>query len=139
MSGATSLGAYPTPELCHVAYEARRRECTRSTRADRSHDDLSQSCAQSHACQESAHWLYAQAAVSQASEMLSQAGFHPAWKKILEALRLCYNRRIIWLVSSFFVLWFRFTASRLKRRFLSISSRTSQTQVSAQTESQSPK
>src|SRR5438034_1422137 len=86
-----------------------------------------------------AHWLYAQAAVSHAREMLSQSGFHPAWKQILEALRLCHNRRIIWLVSSFFVLWFRITASRLKRRFLPISSRTSQTQVSAQTESQSPK
>jgi hypothetical protein len=40
--------------------------------------------------------LYAQAAVSHAREMLSQAGFYPAW-----------------LVSSFFVLWFRITASRL--------------------------
>jgi hypothetical protein len=86
-----------------------------------------------------AHWLYAQSAVSHAREMLSQAGFHPAWKQILEALRLCHNRRIIWLVSSFFVLWFRITASRLKRRFLSISTRTSQTQASAQIESQSPK
>jgi hypothetical protein len=70
--------------------------------------------------------LYAQRAVFHAREMLSQTGFHPAWKQILEALHLCHSRRIIWSVSSFFVLWFRIIASRLKRRFLSISSRTSQ-------------
>jgi len=62
---------------------------------------------------------YAGLAVLRARHMLVEAGFHPAWKQILEVLRLCHNRRIIWQISSFFVLWFRITASRVKRRMKS--------------------
>jgi glycosyltransferase involved in cell wall biosynthesis len=63
-----------------------------------------------------ARLFYAGLAVLHAREMLVEAGFRPAWKQILEALRLCHSRRIIWQIFSFFVLWFRIIASRLKRR-----------------------
>jgi len=59
---------------------------------------------------------YAEEAVSRARELLVEAGFQPAWKHIVEALRLCHSRRIIWQIFSFFVLWFRIIASRVKRR-----------------------
>ena len=59
--------------------------------------------------------FYAELAVLHAREMLVEAGFRPACKQILEALRLCRSRRIIWQIFSFFVLWFRIIASRLKR------------------------
>ena len=66
-----------------------------------------------------ARFLYAQAAVFHAREMVLQTDFRPAWEQILGALRLCYNRRIIWQISSFFVFWFRITASQVKRRMKS--------------------
>jgi glycosyltransferase involved in cell wall biosynthesis len=63
--------------------------------------------------------FYAELAILHAREMLVEAGFRPAWKRILEVLRLCHSRRIIWQISSFFILWFRIIASRLKRRIKS--------------------
>ena len=60
--------------------------------------------------------FYAELAVFHAREMLVEVGFRPAWKQILGALRLSHSRRIIWQISSFFVLWFRIIGSRLKRR-----------------------
>jgi hypothetical protein len=63
--------------------------------------------------------LYAGLAVLYAREMLVEAGFRPAWKQIIGAMRLCHNRRVIWQICSFFVLWFRTFASRLKRRMRS--------------------
>jgi hypothetical protein len=63
--------------------------------------------------------LYAGLAVLYAREMLVEAGFRPAWKQIVGAMRLCHNRRVIWQICSFFVLWFRIVASRLKRRMRS--------------------
>jgi glycosyltransferase involved in cell wall biosynthesis len=63
-----------------------------------------------------ARLFYAELAVFYAREMLVEAGFRPAWKQILEALRLCHSRRVIWQIVSFLVLWFRIIASRLKRR-----------------------
>jgi glycosyltransferase involved in cell wall biosynthesis len=60
--------------------------------------------------------FYAELAVFYARELLVEAGFRPAWKQILGALRLCHSRRVIWQICSFFVLWFRIIASRLKRR-----------------------
>ena len=58
---------------------------------------------------------YAELAVFHAREMLVERRFRAAWERILETLRLCHSRRIIWQISSFFVLWFRIIASRLKR------------------------
>ena len=63
--------------------------------------------------------LYAGLAVLYARELLVETGFRPAWKQILGALRLCHDRRVIWQISSFFVLWFRIIGSRLKRRMKS--------------------
>jgi glycosyltransferase involved in cell wall biosynthesis len=68
---------------------------------------------------EKARSFYAELAVFHAREMLVAVGFRPAWKQILEALRLCHSRRIIWQISSFFVLWFRIIGSRVKRRLKS--------------------
>jgi len=62
---------------------------------------------------------YAELAVLHARDLLVEAGFRPAWKQILGALRLCHSRRMIWQISSFLVLWFRIIASRLKRRIKS--------------------
>jgi glycosyltransferase involved in cell wall biosynthesis len=59
--------------------------------------------------------FYAELAILHAREMLVETGFRPAWKQVIEALRLCRSRRIIWQIFSFFVLWFRIIASRLKR------------------------
>jgi glycosyltransferase involved in cell wall biosynthesis len=58
---------------------------------------------------------YAEEAVSHARELLVEAGFQPAWKHIVEALRLSHNQRVVWKIFSFFVLWFRIVGSRLKR------------------------
>jgi glycosyltransferase involved in cell wall biosynthesis len=60
--------------------------------------------------------FYAGLAVLHAREMLVEIGFRPAWKQILGALRLSHSRRIIWQISSFFLLWFRIIGSRLKHR-----------------------
>jgi glycosyltransferase involved in cell wall biosynthesis len=51
-----------------------------------------------------------------ARELLVKGHFRSACKQIFEALCLCHNRRIIQKVFSFFVLWFRIIASRIKRR-----------------------
>jgi hypothetical protein len=63
--------------------------------------------------------FYAELAILHAREMLVEVGFGPAWKQIPEALRLCHNRRVIGQIFSFFVLWFRIIASRVKRRLKS--------------------
>src|SRR5947208_8196396 len=63
--------------------------------------------------------FYAELAIFHAREMLVEVGFGPAWKQIPEALRLCHSRRIVWQIFSFFVLWFRIIASRVKRRLKS--------------------
>ena len=63
--------------------------------------------------------FYAELAIFHAREMLVEVGFSPAWKQIPEALRLCHSRRIVWQIFSFFVLWFRIIASRVKRRLKS--------------------
>jgi glycosyltransferase involved in cell wall biosynthesis len=58
---------------------------------------------------------YAGAAVFHAEELLVKVGFAPAWRQILEALRLCHSPRVIRKIFSFLVLWFRIKGSRLKR------------------------
>jgi hypothetical protein len=50
-----------------------------------------------------------------ARELLVKFGFAPAWRQIVEALRLSHNRRVIGKIFSFFVLWFRIMGSRVKR------------------------
>jgi glycosyltransferase involved in cell wall biosynthesis len=54
-------------------------------------------------------------AVFNARKILVETGFRPAWSQILGALRLSHNRLVIWQICSFFVLWFRISASRVKR------------------------
>jgi glycosyltransferase involved in cell wall biosynthesis len=51
-----------------------------------------------------------------AREVLVASGFRPAWKQILRALRLSHSPRVMWEICSFFGLWFRIIASRVKRR-----------------------
>ena len=58
---------------------------------------------------------WAEAAVFQARDLLVKVGFAPAWRQIVEALRLSHNRRVIRKIFSFLVLWFRIIRSRLKR------------------------
>jgi glycosyltransferase involved in cell wall biosynthesis len=58
---------------------------------------------------------YAEAAVFHARELLVKVGFAPASRQILEALRLSHNRRVVWKIFSFLVLWFRIMGSRTKR------------------------
>jgi len=58
---------------------------------------------------------WAEAAAFHARELLVKVGFAPAWRQIIEALRLCHNPRIIRSVFSFLVLWLRIMGSRLKR------------------------
>jgi glycosyltransferase involved in cell wall biosynthesis len=55
-------------------------------------------------------------AIFNARKVLLETGFRPAWKQILRALRLSRSPRVIWEICSFFVLWFRIIASRIKRR-----------------------
>jgi glycosyltransferase involved in cell wall biosynthesis len=59
------------------------------------------------------------AALLNARELLVKVGFAPAWRQIVEALRLCHSPRVIWKICSFFGLWFRIIASRLKCRLKS--------------------
>jgi len=54
-------------------------------------------------------------AIFNAREVLVESGFRPAWQQILRALRLSRSPRVIWQICSFFVLWFRIIASRVKR------------------------
>jgi glycosyltransferase involved in cell wall biosynthesis len=58
---------------------------------------------------------WAEVAVFHGRELLVQARFTPAWRQIVEALRLCHNRRIIRKICSFLVLWLRIMGSRFKR------------------------
>jgi glycosyltransferase involved in cell wall biosynthesis len=58
---------------------------------------------------------WAEAAVFHARELLVKVGSAPAWRQILEALRLSHNRRVVRKIFSFLVLWFRIMGSRLKR------------------------
>jgi glycosyltransferase involved in cell wall biosynthesis len=58
---------------------------------------------------------WAEAAVFDARELLVKVGFAPAWRQIVEALRLSHNRRVVRKIFSFLVLWFRIVGSRLKR------------------------
>ena len=58
-------------------------------------------------------------AIFNAREVLVESGFRPAWKQILRALRLSHSPSVIWQISSFFGLWFRIIASRVKRRIKS--------------------
>jgi glycosyltransferase involved in cell wall biosynthesis len=58
---------------------------------------------------------WAEVALFHARELLVQVGFAPAWRQIVEALRLSHNRRVVQKIFSFLVLWFRIMGSRLKR------------------------
>ena len=58
---------------------------------------------------------WAEAAFSNARELLVKVGFSPAWRQIVEALRLRHSPRITRMFFSFLVLWFRTMGSRLKR------------------------
>jgi glycosyltransferase involved in cell wall biosynthesis len=62
-----------------------------------------------------ARFWYAKVALFNARDLLVKVGFAPAWRQIVEALRLSHNRRVIRKIFSFFVLWFRIMGSRLKR------------------------
>ena len=66
-----------------------------------------------------ARFWYARVALFNARDLLVRAGFAPAWRQIVEALRLCRSPRVIWNICSFFILWFRIIASRVKRRIKS--------------------
>ena len=57
--------------------------------------------------------------ICNARKLLVESGFRPAWEQILKALRLSHSPRVIWQIRSFFVLWFRIIASRVKRRIKS--------------------
>ena len=57
---------------------------------------------------------WAETAVFHARELLVKVGFAPAWRQIVEALRLSHNRRVVLKILSFLVLWFRIMGSRLK-------------------------
>ena len=58
---------------------------------------------------------WADAAVFHARELLVKVGFAPAWRQIVEVLRLSHNRRVVRKIFSFFVLCLRIMGSRLKR------------------------
>jgi len=55
-------------------------------------------------------------AMFSARELLVDNGFRPAWRQIRTALRLSHGPRVMWQICSFFALYFRIIASRLKRR-----------------------
>jgi len=58
---------------------------------------------------------FAQIAVYNARDLLVTVGFAPAWRMILEALRLSHNRHVVRMIFSFVVLWFQIIGSRLRR------------------------
>jgi glycosyltransferase involved in cell wall biosynthesis len=62
---------------------------------------------------------YAKLAVLSARDLLVKLGFAPAWRQVVEALRLSRSPRVIWEICSFFLLWFRIIASRVKRQIRS--------------------
>ena len=55
-------------------------------------------------------------AMFNARDLLVENGFCAAWKEMRRALRLSRSPRVIWQICSFFVLYLRIVASRLKRR-----------------------
>lgn len=55
-------------------------------------------------------------AIFNARQTLVENGFGPAWKHMLGAVRLSHSPRLMWEICSFFILWFRIVASRVKRR-----------------------
>lgn len=65
-----------------------------------------------------------------ARELLVQVGFAPAWRQIVEALRLSHNPRVIRKVFFFLVLWLRIRGSRVKRWIKSTLATHVQSQVS---------
>jgi len=54
-------------------------------------------------------------AMFNARELLVESGFCPAWKQIRSALRLSHSPHTMWQICSFFALYFRIIALRLKR------------------------
>jgi glycosyltransferase involved in cell wall biosynthesis len=66
-----------------------------------------------------ARWWYANVAFFNARDLLVKVGFAPAWRQLVEALRLCHSPRAIWQICSFFLLWFRIIGSRVKRQITS--------------------
>jgi glycosyltransferase involved in cell wall biosynthesis len=58
---------------------------------------------------------YARGALFNARDLLVKVGFAPAWRQIVEALRLSHSPRVLWEICSFFVLWLRIFASQVKR------------------------
>jgi hypothetical protein len=58
---------------------------------------------------------WADVAVFHARELVVQVGFAPAWRQIVEALRLSHNPRVVRKVFFVFVLWLRIRGSRVKR------------------------
>ena len=74
---------------------------------------------------------YVEVALFNARDLLVKVGFAPAWRQIVEALRLSHSPRVIWKICSFFGLWFRIIASRLKRRIKSKSNASGQADSSA--------
>jgi glycosyltransferase involved in cell wall biosynthesis len=54
-------------------------------------------------------------AMFNARELLVEAGFWPAWQQIRRALRISHSPHVIWQICSFFSLYVRIIASRVKR------------------------
>jgi len=73
------------------------------------------SAARGRALAKKARAWWAEAAVFHARELLVKVGFAPAWRQIVEVLRLSHNRRVIRKIFSFFILWFRIMGARTKR------------------------
>ena len=49
---------------------------------------------------------YTKVALFNVRELLVNVGFAPAWRQIVEALRLCHSPRVIWKIRSFLVYGF---------------------------------
>jgi glycosyltransferase involved in cell wall biosynthesis len=73
---------------------------------------------------------WAEVAVFHARELLVRVGFAPAWRQIVEALRLSRSPRVIRKIGSFLFLWFRITGARFKRWIKSKLNTSSQSQAS---------
>src|SRR5262245_49555067 len=70
--------------------------------------------ARGRALAKKARSTWSDVAVFHARELLVQTGFTPAWRQIIEALRLSRNRRVIRKIFSFLILCFRIMGSRVK-------------------------
>jgi glycosyltransferase involved in cell wall biosynthesis len=81
--------------------------------------------------------FYASLAVANSRDLLVQGHAGAARRQVIEALRTSRSITVLWKVGSFLVLWARIVGARLKRRFRPILNRTTQTQGTAKTESQS--